>query len=214
MSQSYTLFSGAARGADGLFSQIASEYEIDIIHYRPVGNEKVTSKYMKNHSYQLKIADEARLIGAQSAIKDLIGLDIPLTFAGKLKLRNYYQVNKAEAIFAVASLVYNSDSRFKYVEGGTDIAIQLGVARKIPVYVLDTNSCIWNEYDPISKSFIEMNDIPVLPSKFAAIGTRKLEQYDVLDKATNQWVPADSFDTQTINDLKAQMIRVFKATFN
>ena len=205
----YVLFSGAARGSDAIWSNLAAKYGVGrMIHYRPVGNTDIRSPYMvnrvwnnetrrynyvSNHPWELRVCDESRLLTARQEIHSLIGLTLSNNFGANLKARNYYQVNKSGSVLAVSTLLRSSSATNKFVSGGTDVAIQLSVSLGLPTYVLDTDTESWFIYDYNQTKFIRYDDVPPLSKKFAGVGTRDLEDYQIKDKDSGLWVSRPGF---------------------
>lgn len=225
----YVLFSGAARGSDAIWSNLASKYGVGrTIHYRPVGNTDIRSPYMvnrvwddetrkynyvPNHPWELRVCDESRLLTARQEIRSLIGLTLSNNFGANLKARNYYQVNKSGSVLAVSTLLRSSSATNKFVSGGTDVAVRLSVARGIPTYVLDVESELWHVYNYDTSRF-EPCDIPVLTEWFAGVGTRTIELFNVPCKLTGNWISSEFVGQDKANRLVALMEQVFIKAVN
>ena len=221
----YVLWTGAARGSDAIWSNLASKYGVGrTIHYRPVGNTDIRSPYMvnrvwddetrkynyvPNHPWELRVCDESRLLTARQEIRSLIGLTLTSNFGANLKARNYYQVNKSGSVLAVSTLLRSSSATNKFVSGGTDVAIQLSVSLGLPTYVLDTDTESWFIYDYNQTKFIRYDDVPPLSKKFAGVGTRTIELFDVPCKLTGNWIPSEFVGQDKANRLIALMEQVF-----
>lgn len=185
----YVLYTGGAYGADTLFGLLADQYGVGKqFHIRPAGNTRIHSSLVKL-GYGPLIAPEDKLVLARAKIQELIGLKLTNSLANNLKARNYFQVSKSESVLAVAKLKPDLKSVF----GGTDVAVQLGIALNLPVYVLDVHSESWHIYDSTSEKFILFSGVPPLTRKFTGVGTRDIENYNVKDKSTGKWVPRKEF---------------------
>ncbi len=91
------------------------------------------------------------------------------------------------------------------------MAVDLGVALKLPVYVLDVTSEAWYSYNYETNQFQLYEGIPPLTRKFTGVGTRDIENYNILDKETNQWVPRAEFvGVDKSRRIIAKMEDVFK----
>ena len=202
----YVLYTGGAYGADALFGVLAHKYGVGKqFHIRPVGNEKI-HKSLSKLGLQPLVAQSEHLFKAYDKIEELLSLDLKHGIAGDLKARNYYQVSISESVLAVAHL--NQDNT---VKGGTDVAVQLGIALELPVYVLDVFTEEWFIYDYSTKSFTAFTGTPPLTRKFTGVGTRDIENYNILDKETNQWVPRAEFvGVDKSRRIIAKMEDVFK----
>ena len=225
----YVLFSGAARGADAIWSNLASKYGVGrMIHYRPDGNTDVRSPYMvnrvwndetrkyyyvPNHPWELRVCDESRLLTARQEIRSLIGLTLSNNFGANLKARNYYQVNKSGSVLAVSTLLRSPSATNKFVSGGTDLAIQLSVSLGLPTYVLDVESELWHIYNYDTNRF-EPCSTPVLTEWFAGVGTRTIELFNVPCKLTGNWIPSEFVGHDKANRLIALMEQVFIQAVN
>ncbi len=207
----HVLYSGGAYGADQIFGVLAHKYNINKqFHIRPVGNTKI-HKNLSSRGYTPLVAQAVNLDEARAEIKRLIHLELTPSLGSDLKARNYFQVSKSESVLAVAHL--NSDNT---VKGGTSVAVDLGIALELPVYVLDVTTEDWFMYDYSIESFVVIGGTPLLTRKFTAVGTRDIENYNVKDKLTGEWVPRAEFvGHDKANRLIAKMEQVFiKATRN
>lgn len=196
----HQLQSGGAYGSDTLWDVIGSRefgLEIyDINHYRDAGNVILAST-LRGAPFN-RTARVEDLSIARREIKRLLGIDLPDTIQGNLKARNYYQVSNAEVVVAIATfdnpIEGNTAWMNAHVNGGTDIAVQLGIAMNKPVYVFDPVQNKWAVYkaDAVSEKtggFVP-SDAPSLYEykSFAGVGTRDIESYILKDKNGN-WVP-------------------------
>ena len=207
----YVLFSGAAYGADAIWGKLAHQYGVYTqYHIRPRGNTKIHKDLVKL-GYQPKVADSNVLATAYDKIKELLDLNLKHGIAGDLKARNYYQVSKSESVLAVAYLTGD----FKSVKGGTSVAVDLGIVLNLPVYVLDVSSEAWYSYNYEVNQFQLYEGIPPLTRKFTGVGTRDIENYNIKDKLTGQWVSREQFVGQDkANRLIALMEQVFIQAVN
>ena len=205
----YVLFSGLAKGADSLFMNLASKYGVGRqIHIRPVGNLGNT-KNLPN-GVEVLVAQSEHLLKACDKIKELLGVELKYGMGSNLLARNYYQVNKSESVLAVAHL--NQDNT---VKGGTSVAVDLAIVLNLPVYVLDVFTEKWFIYDYTTKSFTAFNGTPPLTRKFTGVGTRDIENYNIKDKLTGEWVPRAEFVGQAkATRLVALMEQVFIQAVN
>lgn len=103
------------------------------------------------------------------------------------KIRNYAQVKNADAIFAIGSLIpkgaditvargqATKKALVPQVNGGTSVAVQLGITMNKPTYVFNqvannTYSQGWYKWDNTKQDFVSINT-PTLTKNFAGIGT-------------------------------------------
>ena len=196
----HQLQSGGAYGSDTLWDVIGSRefgLEIyDINHYRDAGNVILAST-LRGAPFN-RTARVEDLSVARREIKRLLGIDLPDTIQGNLKARNYYQVSNAEVVVAIATfdnpIEENTAWMNAHVNGGTDIAVQLGIAMNKPVYVFDPVQNKWAVYkaDAVSEKtggFVPSGAPSLYEYKsFAGVGTRDIESYILKDKNGN-WVP-------------------------
>ena len=205
----FVMFSGLAKGADSLFMNLAAKYGVGRqIHIRPVGNLGNTKNLPKG--VEVLVAQSEHLFKAVDKIDELLGIKLKLGMGSNLLARNYYQVNKSESVLAVAYLTGD----LKSVLGGTRMAVDLGVALGLPVYVLDVTTESWYSYNYKDNQFQLYNGTPTLTRKFTGVGTRDIENYNIKDKLTGQWVSREQFvGHDKANRLIALMEQVFiKAT--
>ena len=208
--QNHVLFSGLAKGSDSIFMNLASKYGVGRqIHIRPVGNLGNT-KNLPN-GVEVLVAQVEHLLKAVDKIDELLGIKLKLGTGANLLARNYYQVSNSESVLAVAYLTGD----FKSVLGGTRMAVDLGVALGLPVYVLDVATESWYSYNYKDNQFQFYNGIPTLTRKFTGVGTRDIENYNIKDKLTGQWVSREQFVGQDkANRLIALMEQVFIKAVN
>ena len=206
----HVLYTGGAYGADAIWGKLAHQYGVYTQHHiRPQGNTKIHKDLVKL-GYQPKVADSNVLAKAYDKIKELLGLNLKHGIAGDLKARNYYQVSISESVLAVAHL--NQDNT---VKGGTSVAVDLAIVLNLPVYVLDVFTEEWFVYDYSVKSFTAFTGTPPLTRKFTGVGTRDIENYNILDKETNQWVPRAEFvGIDKSKRIIAKMEDVFQQAIN
>ena len=206
----FVMYSGLAKGGDNTFMNLAAKYGVGRqIHIRPVGNLGNT-KNLPN-GVEVLVAQSEHLFKAVDKIKELLGIELRLGMGSNLLARNYYQVSKSESVLAVAYLTGD----FKSVSGGTRMAVDLGVALGLPVYVLDVTTECWYSYNYKDNQFQLYNGIPTLTRKFTGVGTRDIENYNIKDKLTGQWVSREQFVGQDkANRLIALMEQVFIKAVN
>ena len=208
--KNHVMFSGLAKGADSLFMNLAAKYGVGRqIHIRPVGNLGNTKNLPKG--VEVLVAQSEHLLKAVDKIKELLGIELRLGRGSNLLARNYYQVSNTESVLAVAYLTGD----FKSVLGGTRMAVDLGVALGLPVYVLDVATESWYSYNYKDNQFQLYSGIPPLTRKFTGVGTRNIENYNIKDKLTGQWVSRAEFvGHNKANRLIALMEQVFIKAVN
>lgn len=187
--ENHVLYTGGAYGADTLFGVLADQYGVGKqFHIRPIGNTKIHKTLVKL-GYGPLVAPEDKLAFARDKIQELIGLKLTSNLGNNLKARNYFQVSNSESVLAVAKLKPD----MKSVNGGTSVAVDLGIALNLPVYVLDVTTESWYMYDSIAKKFTPFSGVPPLTRKFTGVGTRDIENYNIKDKVSGNWVPRKEF---------------------
>ena len=87
-------------------------------------------------------------------------------------------------------LLYLRQSSQKSVEGGTNMAVQVGIKQGKPVHVYDLNTESWYQYNQSTGKF-EVEDTPVLTKSFAGVGTRNIQNYKV--NKNGQWVDREGY---------------------
>ena len=187
--ENHVLYTGGAYGADTLFGVLADQYGVGKqFHIRPIGNTKIHKTLVKL-GYGPLVAPEDKLAFARDKIQELIGLKLTSNLGNNLKARNYFQVSNSESVLAVAKLKPD----MKSVKGGTSVAVDLGIALNLPTYVLDVTTESWYMYDSIAKKFTPFSGVPPLTRKFTGVGTRDIENYNIKDKVSGNWVPRKEF---------------------
>lgn len=184
--QDYTMNSGGAYGGDTYWDVIGRQFGLTKInHFRPIDNQNMSKTLRDGNVKPFSITHEQSNY-AREQIKQLTGRELPYTLAGELLARDFYQVDKSDGVFAVANIT----SSQKAVEGGTNMAVQVGIKQGKPVYVYDLNTESWYQYNQSTGRF-EVEDTPVLTKSFAGVGTRNIQNYKV--NKNGQWVDREGY---------------------
>lgn len=182
----YTMNSGGAYGGDTYWDVIGRSFGLTKInHFRPADNQNM-SKTLRDKNVKPFPITYQQSSYAKEQIKQLIGRELPNTIGGELLARNFYQVDKSDGVFAVANITRSQ----KAVEGGTDMAVQVGIKQGKPVHVYDLNTESWYKYNQSTGRF-EVEDTPVLTKSFAGVGTRNIQNYKV--NKDGQWVDREGY---------------------
>lgn len=206
--QDYTMNSGGAYGGDTYWDVIGRQFGLTKInHFRPIDNQNM-SKTLRDRNVKPFPINHEQSNYAREQIKQLTGRELPYTLAGELLARDFYQVDKSDGVFAVSNIT----SSQKAVQGGTDMAVQVGIKQGKPVHVYDLNTESWYQYNQSTGRF-EVEDTPVLTKSFAGVGTRNIQNYKV--NKNGQWVDREGYvgDDKALkaaNAIKA----VYQKTFN
>ena len=201
----YTNQSGGAYGADTFWGLIGARFGVKSNHFR--ADDKV-SKTLKNAGQTAVILTQEQieegLPHAKLAAKAL-GKNFPKNTTQQLLLaRNWFQVKNADAVYAIAQLDGG------YVRGGTGYAVAMAVENNKPVFVFDPVKGRW--YERGSKSWKPMKEIPVLTEKFAGIGTRDVEDYNV--QKEGKWVSREEYLGKEVEERAKKAIEdVYRKTF-
>lgn len=184
--QDYTMNSGGAYGGDTYWDVIGRQFGLTKInHFRPIDNQNMSKTLRDGNVKPFSITHEQSNY-AREQIKQLTGRELPYTLAGELLARDFYQVDKSDGVFAVANIT----SSQKAVEGGTNMAVQVGIKQGKPVHVYDLNTESWYQYNQSTGRF-EAEDTPVLTKSFAGVGTRNIQNYKV--NKNGQWVDREGY---------------------
>lgn len=206
--QDYTMNSGGAYGGDTYWDVIGRQFGLtNINHFRPIDNQRM-SKTLRDRNVKPFPVKHEQSNYAREQIKQLTGRELPYDLAGELLARNFYQVDKSDGVFAVANITRSQ----KAVEGGTNMAVQVGIKQGKPVHVYDLNTESWYQYNQSTGRF-EVEDTPVLTKSFAGVGTRNIQNYKV--NKNGQWVDREGYvgydkSLKAANAIKA----VYQKTFN
>ena len=206
--QDYTMNSGGAYGGDTYWDVIGRSFGLTKInHFRPADNQRLSKTLRDRNVKPFSITHEQSNY-AREQIKQLTGRDLPYDIGGELLARDFYQVDKSDGVFAVANIT----SSQKAVEGGTNMAVQVGIKQGKPVHVYDLNTERWYQYNQSTGKF-EVEDTPVLTKSFAGVGTRNIQNYKV--NKNGQWVDREGYvgydkALKAANAIKA----VYQKTFN
>ena len=209
------VFSGGAYGADSIWSRIAKDFGVNpnnIKHYVINNNSSKKVGKVDNVSERLDVIIDSILKSNKrsekfkNAIKEVLDkFGKSKSVTASLHKRNILQVVNADGVFAVAPI-----ENGKLTGSGTDTAIKLGVAKNIPVYVLDTNTNQWfTNKDGKDDQWISFNGIPKLTSRPALVGTRKLESYKKYNKETGKF-DIDSEVLSNTEELQESMRMLFE----
>ena len=236
----YTNHSGGAKGYDAEWDLIGREYGMtNNKHYllpvdggvsdprlRAAGVKPVdATNDIGEVAIQGRATGEAQ-IAVTNAERAMGRIESNHTTRNTKKIRNYAQVKNADGIFAIGSLIpkgaeitlargqASKEALVPQVNGGTSVAVQLGIMMGKPTYVFNqvankTYSQGWYKWDNSKNDFVSINT-PVLTKNFAGIGTSSntTEQgkqairdvYENTFKATTQ--PTQTFTSVTNMTLK------------
>lgn len=206
--QDYTMNSGGAYGGDTYWDVIGRQFGLtNINHFRPIDNQRM-SKTLRDRNVKPFPVKHEQSNYAREQIKQLTGRELPYDLAGELLARDFYQVDKSDGVFAIANIT----SSQKAVQGGTNMAVQVGIKQGKPVHVYDLNTESWYQYNQSTGRF-EVEDTPVLTKSFAGVGTRNIQNYKV--NKNGQWVDREGYvgydkALKAANAIKA----VYQKTFN
>lgn len=206
--QDYTMNSGGAYGGDTYWDVIGRQFGLTKInHFRPADNQRLSKTLRDRNVKPFSITHEQSNY-AREQIKQLTGRDLPYDIGGELLARDFYQVDKSDGVFAIANIT----SSQKAVQGGTNMAVQVGIKQGKPVHVYDLNTESWYQYNQSTGRF-EVEDTPVLTKSFAGVGTRNIQNYKV--NKNGQWVYREGYvgydkALKAANAIKA----VYQKTFN
>lgn len=172
--KNYTMNSGGAYGGDTYWDVIGRQFGLtNINHFRPADNQRLSKTLRDRNVKPFSITHEQSNY-AREQIKRLTGMELPYDVGGELLARNFYQVDKSDGVFAIANIT----SSYKAVQGGTNMAVQVGIKQGKPVHVYDLNTESWYQYNQSTGRF-EVEDTPVLTKSFAGVGTRNIQNYKV-----------------------------------
>ena len=184
--QDYTMNSGGAYGGDTYWDVIGRQFGLtNINHFRPADNQRLSKTLRDRNVKPFSITHEQSNY-AREQIKQLTGMELPYDVGGELLARNFYQVDKSDGVFAIANIT----SSQKAVQGGTNMAVQVGIKQGKPVHVYDLNTESWYQYNQSTGRF-EVEDTPVLTKSFAGVGTRNIQNYKV--NKNGQWVDREGY---------------------
>lgn len=206
--QDYTMNSGGAYGGDTYWDVIGRQFGLaKINHFRPIDNQRLSKTLRDRNVKPFSITHEQSNY-AREQIKQLTGRELPYDIGGELLARDFYQVDKSDGVFAIANIT----SSQRAVEGGTNMAVQVGIKQGKPVHVYDLNTESWYQYNQSTGRF-EVEDTPVLTKSFAGVGTRNIQNYKV--NKNGQWVDREGYvgydkALKAANAIKA----VYQKTFN
>lgn len=161
----YTLHSGGAIGSDYAWGYVGSLYGLEpekINHYfygrrTPHGNNPISSEqYLEGVEAVKKANKTLKRVGYEGYLC--------------LLARNWMQVKKSEAIYAIVEKFSNP-----IVLGGTGWAVQMAIDHNVEdIYIFHQGINVWLKYNYKTKLFDRIDYVPTLKKSFAGIGTRNL----------------------------------------
>ena len=189
-----TNHSGGAYGADTSWDLIGRELGFsNHNHYRDTNNPKL-SKQLRDLGIEAVLLTSDEMEIARNNIYQILKIKYKDDIRGNLQARNYYQVVRSDAVFAIATL---SEDRRK-VSGGTNTAVQLALCLDKPVYIWDIDTEQWYEYHGY---YFKPCDTPVLTENYAGVGTRDIEDYHVMNKYSGKFEARPQY----VGDIKRQL---------
>ena len=179
-----TNHSGGAYGADTFFDSIGRDFNVlNHNHYKSPNDARVSAT-LKNAGVEATVLTDKQMDEAYRALDKLTGKTNSRNKINDLLARNYFQVKNADAVYAIAPL----NERGTDVKGGTSYAVNYAKRMKKPIYVWDINTESWFKWG--GKSFVS-TETPKLTRNFAGIGSRDLQNYNVLKDG--KWIPRPSY---------------------
>jgi hypothetical protein len=197
----FTNHSGGAKGYDAEWDIIGEEFGmVNNKHYLlpsdgAVSDPRLQAKGVKpidatNDVGPVALQGPARgeaQIAVTNAERAMGRIESNHTTRNTKKIRNYAQVKNADGIFAIGSLIpkgaditiargqATKKALVPQVNGGTSVAVQLGITMGKPTYVFNqvANNNYpqgWYKWDNTKQDFVSINT-PVLTKNFAGIGT-------------------------------------------
>jgi hypothetical protein len=165
-SSEYKLHSGGALGADITWEIIGRRFGLsEFNHYFIEGYNTTKGNASIKMSEKLERAIDEDLIKANKTLKRKY--PTRNAYVNNLLRRNWFQVNKSDAIFAISRIENN------LVSGGTGWAVQMAIDKEMKVFVFCQLVQKWHTYSSGSWVIIET---PVLTENFAGIGTREIDE--------------------------------------
>lgn len=178
----YVNYTGGAYGVDtyGCIIGWCNGFK-NHVHFRPHDNMRLSAK-LRSMMLQATPVTEEDLDEAKKIINKALGTNYRNTIAGKLQSRNYYQVYHSEAVYCFSRKTGDAE-----ISGGTNTAFQMAINLGRDAYVYDINTFQWYVYNDEVEALCELPETPTLTHKYAIVGTRDIEDYNVKDKRTGVW---------------------------
>lgn len=181
----FTNHSGGAVGSDSAWDSIGRTYGVDDHRHYYSGR--------KTENGNIEITKNELEEGWLHVLEANKTLDRKPDNYKNLLSRNWFQVKNSEAILAIGSI----DPKTHKVNGGTGWAVQMAIDSKKPIFVFNQEDPgQWYSFD-YSKNRFSPCSIPTLPSNFAGIGTREINENGL--KAIHQVYQ------KTINNLSLEL---------
>jgi hypothetical protein len=164
--RSFILHSGGALGADITWEIIGRRFGlIEFNHYFIEGYKTTKGNASIKMSDNLEKMIDWDLVKANKTLKRKY--PTRNAYVNNLLRRNWFQVNKSDAVFAISRIENN------LVSGGTGWAVQMAIDKGMRVFVFCQLTKGWHTYSSGSWLIVET---PILTENFAGIGTREIDE--------------------------------------
>lgn len=175
-------FTGGAYGGDTIGDKIGRKHGfMNHMHYRPYDNTNVSASLRRAGVKGVILSREDTDYG-RDYVNSALGKNFRDNIAGNLQGRNFYQVDNSDTIICIGFMTSPSS-----ISGGTNTAFQLAIVQNKNLFLWDLNTQRWYGYS-FEESKLLPCSTPVLTPHYSIVGTRDIEDYNVKDKSTGQWV--------------------------
>ena len=212
------VISGGALGADSVWSYLLEKHGMErksIYHVIGFGLKRPTGGLDDNRIREQSTGTTYQLSADQMilGVEQLLALDVPisgltakeyfsnyngnvttLNSTQRLQIRNYFQVYKADNVYAVCEM------RNGHPTGGTANAISTAIKLEKPVYVLDPLQGAWYKF--VQGTWEKTSNVH-LSGVCACIGTRALVKYKQCKYG--KWVDAPYIGAANEKKVRAMM---------
>lgn len=175
-------FSGGAYGGDTIGDQIGRQNGFtNHMHYRPYDNTNVSASLRRAGVKGVILSREDTDHGRNS-VNSALGRNFKDNISGNLQGRNFYQVDNSDTIICIGTMSSTSS-----ISGGTNTAFQLAIVQNKNLFLWDLITQKWYGYS-FEESRLLPCSTPVLTPHYSIVGTRDIEDYNIKDKSSGQWV--------------------------
>lgn len=182
---SLQILSGAGPNTEATWLNQGKEYGYKPFSYKQVGEKKNTGPDVFGINLQPSELESPHVNRAIKAANESLGANLNnliqnTDYNSRFQLNNirkqYYLVNRAEAVYAVGEFAEASNKSkwakerqsFTQIKGKAKWGLQMGIDMKKPTFVYDLNTKKWHKYSRGSGRFNPIEGMPTRPPKIIA----------------------------------------------
>lgn len=165
--EDYTLYCGAASGAEACFGEMAERWSVSEVNYTFQGHDDSRTR-------GLKVLTETELLTGDVSL-GYVGMLMGRTYRDTPMFRNvlrciWHQVNSGQQVFCVGWIKADNT-----VKGGTGWGAEFAKLCNKPLYVFDQREAGWFQWQNSAFELCEQPPV-ITEAQFTGTGTRLLEE--------------------------------------